>query len=155
MKSFLPLFSKVKAWNMPFTIHAGECGSVENVAEAVECGASRIGHGIALRGHPEIMGICREKRVGLEMCPISNLQTKAVHSKAEYPMREFLQNGLLVTVNTDNRTVSATTIDREIRFVQENYGITDSEVSLMMRNAVEVSFAPDDIRQKLLKKFES
>ena len=131
----------------------GECGSVENVVEAVKCGASRIGHGIALHGHPEAIGLCREKKVGVEMCPVSNLQTRAVRSKAEYPMREFLLSGLLVTINTDNRTVSNTTIDNEISFVRENYGITEPEIIKMMRNAVEVSFAPDVVKQKLLLKF--
>ena len=94
MENFMELFQEVKKLGLPFTIHAGECGRVENVIEAVNCGAARIGHGIALRGHADAIAMCREKRIGIEMCPISNLQTKAVASKAEYPMREYLDAGL-------------------------------------------------------------
>ena len=88
---------------------------------------------------------------GVEMCPISNLQTKAVNGPEEYPMREFLDQGLLVTVNTDNRTVSNTTVSRELSFIQETYGIHDEEVRRMMENAVEVSFADDSVKDRILK----
>ena len=124
MENFTELFQKAKKLGLPFTIHAGECGRVENVIEAVKCGASRIGHGIALRGHADAMAMCKEKQIGIEMCPISNLQTKAVASKSEYPMREFLDAGLCVTINTDNRTVSNSSIQKEMEFVQKNSGIT-------------------------------
>lgn len=153
MKNFRNLFREVKILGLPFTIHAGECGSVENVMEAMECGARRIGHGIALRGHDEEIRICRERGIGIEMCPISNLQTKAVKSKAEYPMREFLDQGLMVTINTDNRTVSDTTIGKEIAFVQKEYGIGDEEIRTMMKNAAELAFASDDVKDRLLSRY--
>ena len=150
MSQFCDLFREVKKIGMPFTIHAGECGSVQNILDAVECGARRIGHGIAMRGHEDAMKICRDHHIGIEMCPISNLQTKAVKSMAEYPMREFLDAGLCVTINTDNRTVSGTSLDKEISFVKENYGITDEEIALMMRNAVDVAFASDEVKERIL-----
>ena len=74
------------------------------------------------------------------MCPISNLQTKAVESESQYPLREFLDNGIKVTINTDNRTVSNTTMAKELQFIQEHYRITDEEIRLMMRNAVDTAF---------------
>lgn len=83
------------------------------------------------------------------MCPISNLQTKAVKSVNEYPLREFLDVGLLVTINTDNRTVSNTSMTKELKFVQEAYGISDEEVRVMMKNAIEVSFAGEEVKGKL------
>ncbi len=151
MENFQELFKKAKKLELPFTIHAGECGRVENVIKAVECGASRIGHGIALRGHQEAIELCKEKGIGIEMCPISNLQTKAVASKLEYPMREFLDAGLLVTINTDNRTVSNSSIQKEMEFVQKNYGITDEELISMTKNAIHTAFAKDEIKGELLK----
>lgn len=153
MSEFVDLFAEVRKLGMPFTIHAGECGSVENVVEAVRCGAGRIGHGIALTGHEEAITLCREKKIGIEMCPISNLQTKAVKSKADYPIREFLEKGLQVTINTDNRTVSGTSIRKEIEFVQANYGITEDEIMHMMKNAVHTSFAADEVKEELLREF--
>ena len=136
MKNFSNLFGEVKKLGLPFTIHAGECGSVENVMEAVECGARRIGHGIALRGHYQDINICKERGIGIEMCPISNLQTKAVKS-----------------INTDNRTVSDTTIGKEIAFVQESYGITDEEIRMMMKNAAKIAFASDEVKDRLLRMY--
>ena len=85
----------------------------------------------------------------------SNLQTKAVEGPEDYPMREFLDNGLLVTVNTDNRTVSNTSISRELGFIQETYGIRDDELKLMMENAVRVSFAGDSVKDRILKEIRA
>lgn len=154
MKEFFNLFAKVKEMGMPFTLHAGECHSVENVVDSVKAGALRVGHGIALSGNDEAIKLCRDKKIGIEMCPISNLQTKAVAKDEKYPMKEFLDAGLMVTINTDNRMVSNTTITKEIEFVQANYGITDEEIRQMMKNAIEVSFASKEVKAKLLKEIQ-
>lgn len=153
MTQFTHLFQQVKEMDMPFTIHAGECKNAENIRQSILCGASRIGHGIAMKGHPDIQRLCKENKIGIEMCPISNLQTKAIDNPSEYPLKEFLDNGLLVTINTDNRTVSGTSLDKELVFVKEMYGITDTEIIQMMRNAVEISFASKKTKQRLLGKY--
>ena len=140
MSEFMELFGQAKKLGMPFTIHAGECGNVQNILDSVEAGALRIWHGIAMRGNSEVQKMIREKGIGVEMCPISNLQTKAVESESQYPLREFLDNGIKVTINTDNRTVSNTTMTKELQFIQEHYRITDEEIRLMMRNAVDTAF---------------
>ena len=149
MAEFMELFQKVKELGMPFTIHAGECGNPQNIEDALIAGAGRIGHGIAMKGRVDIQEIVRNHGVGIELCPISNLQTKAVKSTDEYPIREFLDAGLLVTINTDNRTVSNTSMTNELRFVQEVYGISDEEIQTMMKNAIEVSFAEEEVKEKL------
>ena len=151
MSEFMELFKKTKALGMPFTLHAGECGNVQNILDSVEAGAGRIGHGIAMKGHADVQKELQKKGIGIEMCPISNLQTKAVGSTKDYPMREFLNARLKVTVNTDNRTVSNTTLTKELEFIQKNYGITDEEIHLMMRNAVDVAFADDAVKERMLK----
>lgn len=152
MSEFMELFQETKKLGMPFTLHAGECGSVQNILDSVEAGAGRIGHGIAMRGHREVQKELQRKGIGIEMCPVSNLQTKAVESTKDYPMREFLDNGLKVTVNTDNRTVSNTTLTKELAFIQKTYGITDEESCLMMKNAVDVAFADDAVKERILKR---
>ena len=86
------------------------------------------------------------------MCPISNLQTKAVAGPEEYPIREFLNGGLKVTVNTDNRTVSDTTMTKELEFIQNTYGIQDDEIYLLMKNAADVAFAEDYVKDKLYRR---
>lgn len=155
MSEFMKLFEEVKKMSMPFTIHAGECGSEKNVEDAVKVGALRIGHGIAMRGHRDIEELCCKKRIGIEMCPLSNLQTKAVGDISEYPLKEFIDAGLKVTINTDNRTVSGSTVSDELKFIQETYGIHDEEIYQIMENAVEVSFADDSVKDRLLRQIQN
>lgn len=154
MKEFMGLFAKVKELGMPFTIHAGECGSVENITDSITAGAQRIGHGIAMRGNPALQHRAVQAGTCIEMCPVSNLQTKAVKSPAEYPLREFLDAGLVVTVNTDNRTVSSSSMTRELAFIQKTYGIRSGEVILLMKNAVKAAFTDDDRKKQLYQKLE-
>lgn len=151
MKLFFNLFEQVKKMNLPFTIHAGECGDARNIRDAVWCGAKRIGHGIAMSGHEDIIRFCNEQRIGIEMCPISNLQTKAVFDVKKYPMKEFLSRNLLVTINTDNRTVSQTSLEKEIEFVKLYADITEDDIIKMSKNAIEVAFASDDVKHRLWK----
>jgi adenosine deaminase len=151
MQNFKDLFAEAKKLGLPFTIHAGECGSVENVELAVAYGAKRIGHGIALRGHADAIDTCVRGKIGIEMCPISNLQTKA-STLRDYPMRAFSDAGLCVTVNTDNRTVSNTTLTRELEHIQTQYGFSDEELYTFEKNAAEAAFADDSVKADLLRK---
>lgn len=151
MEKFAELFKEAKKLEYPYTIHAGECGRAENILGAVELGATRVGHGIAMGGRRDIMDVCRRHRTGIEMCPVSNLQTHAVDSWEQYPIREFLEEGLLVTLNTDNRTVSGTTLSREMEEVQKHCGITLEELYRIECNAVEVAFADDSVKHELWK----
>lgn len=152
MSEFMNLFEETHKLGMPFTLHAGECGSVANIVDSVNVGAERVGHGIAMRGNKAVQEELKQKRIGIEMCPISNLQTKAVQSTADYPIREFIDAGLRVTVNTDNRTVSNTTMAKELEFVQRTYGIQDDEILLLMKNAVDAAFAEDAVKERLYRK---
>lgn len=145
-KNFRELFVKAKEWNIPFTIHAGECGSRKSIQDAIEFGASRIGHGIALTKSRNLRNICREKGIGIEMCPTSNLQTKAVENMEEYPLQQFLDEGLSVSINTDNRTVSDTTMDKE-----QSY-FSDEVILQCTKNAVEMAFVCDEIKKELMRK---
>ncbi len=151
---FRELFENAKKLGLPFTLHAGECGNPQNIITSIELGAKRVGHGIAMSGNEEVIALCKKHEIGVEMCPISNLQTKAVLHGRDYPMREFLDAGLLVTINTDNRTVSNTSITSEIEHVQQSYGITDEEIIQMQRNAAKVAFVDEDVKEKMQKWYE-
>ena len=151
---FANLFEMAKKLELPFTMHAGECGSVDNIITSVNMGAKRIGHGIAMRGHDRVKQLCKERGIGIEMCPISNLQTKAVPNGEIHPIREFLEEGLLVTINTDNRTVSNTSITKEIEHVQAKYGVTDEEIIQMQKNAIEVAFVDEDVKAAMRKWYQ-
>ncbi|MBP3284634.1 MAG: adenosine deaminase family protein [Clostridia bacterium] len=152
---FRKLFEMAKEMKLPFTIHAGEAGSrdwrMESLRSAIEFGAKRIGHGIALEHSPELRAICKERGIGIECCPVSNLQTKGVCGGIKnHPLPMFLEEGLLVSVNTDNRTVSNTTLQKEFEVLSE-VGIGEAEQKQLTLNAIESSFA-DDATKEWLKK---
>lgn len=147
---FRELFAQAKEWEIPFTIHSGECGSVDNIREAIELGAKRLGHGIALEKSPELRRVCKEKGIGIEMCPTSNLQTKAVEDFNSYPLKQFLEEGLLVSVHTDNRTVSGTTMEQEEKLVKDHLQISDEMWLQCTKNAIQTAFASEEIKQQLM-----
>lgn len=140
---FRRLFEKANEWGIPFTIHSGETGNVENVREAILLGAKRLGHGIALYKSSELMELCKEKRVGIEMCPTSNLQTKAISDMKQYPLEDFLKQGLLVSIHTDNRTVSGTTMEKEQLYFSE-----DVQRKCLL-NAIETAFTTEEMKEEL------
>jgi len=150
-KNFYDLFKKAKDMKIPFTIHSGECGSVENVRLAVEFGAARIGHGIALIKDTSLMEEIRRKGIGLELCPVSNFQTRAWEDYSTYPLRRFLDKGLLATINTDNRTVSETSLARELTEVCSKMNICQDDFLTLNKNSIEISFADDNLKHNLLK----
>lgn len=143
-------FEEAKRLNMPFTIHSGECGSIENVKEAIQLGAKRLGHGIAMAKDMESIRWCSKHRIGVELCPTSNLQTKAVQSMQEYPFRTFFDNGVPVSVNTDNRTVSAASSTGELRLLSNTYGLTAEDMKRIYQDSVEMSFADEENKHALL-----
>lgn len=145
------LFDLANDMGMPITIHAGECHSVSNVIDAVHLGAKRIGHGIALCQDAKARQWIKGQGVVLEMCPTSNLQTKAVDAWENYPFRMFMDDGLKVTVNTDNRMVSGTTMVKEMAQLREHCGLTDEEEEIILRNSIDAAFAADEVKAQLLR----
>lgn len=150
---FREVFREAKRLDMPFVIHSGETGNLENVREACELGAKRIGHGIALRKDPELMKVYAEKGIGVEMCPTSNFQTKAAAGWKDYPLLSFLDAGIKVSINTDNRTVSGTSMTKELTKVYEQYGRNDELIFTLLRNAAETAFDPE-VKDTLEKKWK-
>lgn len=151
---FKELFAYAKTLDMNFTIHAGEAGPKSNIEGAIEYGAKRIGHGIAMRDDLRLLNLSKKKRIGIEMCPISNYQTKALKKGEFYPYSDYIKRGLLATVNTDNRLVSNTSITDEILFLQDMAMINDMEIFQGIKNAIEVSFANDNIKNVLWRELE-
>ncbi len=139
MSEFAGLFSGIRRMGYPFTAHAGECGNARNIVDSIELGARRIGHGIAASHNHDVISLCKSKHIGIEMCPTSNLQTKAVLSMDDYPIREFIDAGLMVTVNTDNRTVSGTNMSKEMKLLVDKCGISIDEL-VQIKNVAGTNF---------------
>ncbi|MEV5024590.1 adenosine deaminase [Paenibacillus sp. LPE1-1-1.1] len=152
---FQQLFADVRQHGMPVTIHAGEAAGAENVRVAItSLGAVRIGHGVRMLEDPEVVSLVKERQIPLEMCPLSNLQTKAVPSWDAYPLRRYLEQGIAVTVNTDNMTVSDTTIQKEYELLMEHLGLSMTEVAHVIMNGVRAAFLTGSEKDSLIRRYE-
>lgn len=144
------VFEYAQLLDMPVTIHAGEAGGAENVHEAVtRLGATRIGHGVRLREDSKVLDLVRARGIVLEMCPISNYQTKAMDSWDTYPIREYFDAGLKLTINTDNLTVSDTSMAKEYGILIERFGFTASEIGTLILNGVDAAFLRPEEKARL------
>src|ERR671920_1638734 len=135
----LDAFEYLRRENAHFTIHAGEAFGLPSIWEALQwCGADRLGHGVRIvdditldeHGEPplgRLAAYVRDKRIALEMCPTSNVHTGAVPSIAEHPIGLLARLRFRVTVNTDNRLMSGTSMPREMTLLAEafGYGLAD------------------------------
>lgn len=137
--SFEKVFAEAVKQQIPFTIHAGEAAGPESIWTALRFGARRIGHGIRCLEDEELVTYLREHQIPLEVCPTSNFQTRAV--AGDYPLREMLEKGLCVTLNTDNLTVSDTTLEEEFRVAREVLGLTEPETEKLKENSVKARFS--------------
>ena len=138
VENYRALFTQAREAGVPFTLHAGEADGPWSVWGALELGASRIGHGVRAIEAPSLVEELARRQVPLELCPTSNLQTRAVASLTDYPVREYLRRGLRATLNTDNMTVSRTTLREEY----EKLDLTLRERDQLLENAVAASFLP-------------
>ncbi|MCT2536346.1 adenosine deaminase [Aquibacillus koreensis] len=151
---FREVFELAKQKAIPVTIHAGEAAGPENIREAItNLGASRIGHGVRLKDDPELLNYVLENCIPLEMCPISNIQTKASASWDRYPIRYYFDRGLMITVNTDNMTVSNTCLTKELLILVEKFDFTLMEIGQVIMNSIDASFLDARAKKKLKNKF--
>lgn len=133
------------------TIHAGETGIVENIPKSIELlHAERIGHGIAAIKDLKVMELLKEKNIFLEMCPTSNLQTKAVDSIESYPIRRYIEEGVGVTINTDNTTVSNTSLEKEYKFLMDKLNFSIEEILMLIDNSIEAAFISREEKESLI-----
>lgn len=115
--------------NINCTIHAGEAYGPKSISEAIHyCGAHRLGHGTRLVEDGDLLNYVNDHRMPMEICLNSNIHTKSVNSLKEHPFRLFYDYGLRVTINTDNRTVSDTTVTNELYTAVMNFGLTFEEL---------------------------
>lgn len=140
--------------NLQLTLHSGECNCPHNVVDAIHLGATRIGHGVAIRNDKSIRDLCREQNVLLEVAPTSNVQTNAVESLADYPLRMFIDENVPCCVNTDNRTVSNITLSGEYQLMAEHCNLTYAEMKKLNMDAMAHSFATTDVKQSITDQLE-
>jgi adenosine deaminase len=158
----LDAFEYMRDHNARFTIHAGEAFGLPSIHEAIAfCGADRLGHGVRIADDIDIdpdgtvqlgrlASILRDKRIPLELCPSSNVQTGAAASIAEHPFDLLARARFRVTVNTDNRLMSDTTMSLEMHRLVEAFGYGWSDLARFTINAMKSAFIPFDERLAII-----
>jgi len=159
----LDAFEYLQRENFHFTIHAGEAFGLPSIWQAIQwCGADRLGHGVRIvddiagspGADPVVLGrlaaYVRDKRIPLELCPSSNVQTGAVASIAEHPIGLLHDLRFRVTVNTDNRLMSGTSMSREMALLAAAFGWGWPELQWLTINAMKSAFIPYDERLSII-----
>jgi len=138
--------------NVNVTIHAGEAYGPDSIAQAVhKCGAHRIGHGVRLRENGDLLNYVNDHRIPLEMCPSSNVQTGSVAGFASHPLKFYFDFGLRVTINTDNRLITDTTVTKELSVAHREMGFTLDDLCTLLVQGFKSAFLPFREKQDLLK----
>lgn len=141
--------------NLAITIHAGEAAGAASIAGAIHrCHARRIGHGTRLHEDPALEAYVNDFRIPLEVCLTSNVQTRVAPSVAEHPFRRYFDLGLVVTLNTDNRLISGTTLTDEYRLAHQHLGFSWEELVEVSLLGFQAAFLPHQARLELLASVE-
>lgn len=146
------LFKLAKEKNIPFTIHAGEADGPQSIIDAINYGATRIGHGVRCIEDKEVMGLIKAKNILLEICPTSNIQTKVVDSYDRHQVKYIYDYGINICINTDNRTVSNITLDEEYSNLQRYFGFKEADLRKCNINAIKASFLTEEEKEELIGK---
>ncbi len=144
---YVELIDAVHELGLPVTVHYGESGPPAYARDAIErLRPRRLGHGVSVGYDPEVTALALARGVGLDMCPTSNLRTRAVASLAEHPARRLLREGLLVTVNTDDPGLFGIDLTHEFEVARDEMGFTLEDLRRATSNALRTSFLPDDVK---------
>jgi adenosine deaminase len=146
-------FSLVRSNNINVTIHAGEAYGPESIHQAIHvCGAHRIGHGCRLREDGDLLHYINDHRIALECCPSSNVQTGAIRNLASHPIKLYKNLGLRVTVNTDNRLVTDTTVSKELWLCHKEMGFSLADLKQIILSGFKSAFLPFHVKQQYLRR---
>jgi len=139
--------------NINATIHAGEAYGPSSIHQAIHhCGAHRIGHGTRLKENKDLMNYVNDHRITLEICLTSNWQTRSIRSLKYHPLKYYYDQGIRVTINTDNRLMSGTTLTKEFLLAHKLFGFKLHDFREMIIMAMKSAFIPYAERKQLIRK---
>jgi aminodeoxyfutalosine deaminase len=148
---FQPYFDAARSAGLHSVPHAGETTGPETVWESLRLlGAERIGHGTSSALDPRLLEHLATSGIPLEVCPSSNIATRAVASLEEHPLRVFVEAGVTVTINSDDPPMFGTTLNREYAVAADLLGLDEAGLADLARAAVLESFAPDDVKKRVV-----
>lgn len=141
--------------DMRLTAHAGETGPAESIWGALNLHAERIGHGFSAAQDPDLIEELAYRQIPVEICLTSNLRTGVCKTIAEHPVKSYFDQGLMITLNSDDPALFGTSLAREYQLAQETFGFTDEHLRELARNSFEASFLPADKKLELLSLFDA
>jgi adenosine deaminase len=152
---FIGVFKDAKQAGLKITVHAGEWGGPENILDAIlYLSADRVGHGSRLLDNPDIADLALQRKIPLEVCVTSNLQSGVVPKLEKHPIMRMLSSGQNVTINTDDPSISKITLSDEYRVVCNDLGMTSETLRQRILAAAGAAFLPRGEKQELTKKLE-
>jgi len=150
-KDHVEAFYLIHNNNINCTVHAGEAYGPESIHQALHyLNAHRIGHGTRLKEDGDLLNFVNDHRIPIEMCPTSNVQTNAVPSLSRHPLDFYLDFGVRVTVNTDNRLMSDTTVSEELYRISQEFGLSRNEVKKIILNGFKSAFMHHQEKSRMI-----
>jgi len=149
---FVEVYREARDLGLHLTAHAGETVGPESIRQAVELlGAERIGHGLSAARDSGVMALLRERRIPVEVCLTSNISTGALTRLDDHPLRQFLDSGLVVTLNSDDPAMFGTSLEREFVVAANHFGLTREQLVGVCENSVRATFLPAEEQDRLLR----
>lgn len=150
---FVDVLAPLAEARVPLTAHYGESTGPQFPREAIEAlGVRRLGHGVGVARDPEVVALARDRKVTLEMCPTSNWRTNAVAQLRDHPARRLLDQGVSVTISTDDPGLFAIDLTHELQVCRNDLDFSDEELRLVTENAIDASFVDEaakaDVRRR-------
>ena len=139
---FRDVYAYAVAQGLHLTAHAGETAGPESIWGALNLKAERIGHGLTAAQDAELIEELAERQIPIEICVTSNLRTGCCASAADHPVKQYFDQGLMITLNTDDPAMFATTLNGEFQLAQDTYGFTNEQLRELARNSFEAAFLP-------------
>ncbi|MEU6932218.1 adenosine deaminase [Streptomyces sp. NPDC046374] len=153
---FKPYFDRARAAGLRSVPHAGETTGPETVWDALnDLGAERIGHGTSSVQDPELLKHLAEHRIALEVCPTSNIATRAVERLEDHPLKRMVDAGVLVTINSDDPPMFGTDLNNEYAVAARLLGLDERGVAALAKNAVEASFLDEAGKARIVEEIDT
>ena len=151
---FKDLYTYAADHGLRRTAHAGETTGPESIWAALNIGAERLGHVLSATKDAELMEILAQRQIPVEICLTSNLRTGCLADLGMHPVRQLFDEGLLVSLNTDDPAMFHTSLNREYEQAQDLFGFSDDHLRELARNSFEASFLPAEQKVRFLEQFD-
>jgi aminodeoxyfutalosine deaminase len=152
---FREVYTYAEENGLRLTAHAGESAGPDSIWGALNLHTERIGHGLTAAQDPELIEELAQRQVPIEICLTSNLRTGCCKSLAEHPLRQYFEHGMMLTLNSDDPAMFATSLNGEYRLAQQQFEFTDEHLRELARNSFEASFLPPEKKLQFLNLFDT